>query len=50
MKSKSEKKREHHEIQMLGEKLVSISDEKLKEFFLSNELIEAITLARKLKN
>jgi len=49
MKSKSEKKREHHEIQMLGEKLVSISDEKLKEFFLSNELIEAITLARKLK-
>jgi len=49
MKSKSEKKREYHKIQALGEKLISIPDEKLKEFFLNNELLEAITLAKKLK-
>ncbi len=49
MKSKSEKKRNHHKFQALGERLISIPDEKLKESFLNNELLEAITLAKRLK-
>ena len=49
MKSKSEKKREYNKIQALGEKLTAIPDEKLKELLLDNELLESITLAKKLK-
>jgi len=49
MKSKSEKKREYNKIHALGERLIAIPDENLKELLLNNELLESITLAKKLK-
>ena len=49
MKSKSEKKRQHHKIQELGHKLISIPEEIINEMNIGNELIDAISLAKKLK-
>jgi len=49
MKSKSEKKRQHHKIQELGYQLVSIPEEIINEMNIGNELIDAIFLAKKLK-
>ncbi len=49
MKSKSEKKREHHKVQELGHQLISIPEEVINEMNIDNELIDAISLAKKLK-
>jgi ribosomal 50S subunit-associated protein YjgA (DUF615 family) len=49
MESKSEKKRQHHKIQELGHKLISIPEEIINEMNIGNELIDAISLAKKLK-
>ena len=49
MKSKSEKKREHHKVQELGHQLISIPEEIINEMNIDNELIDAISLAKKLK-
>ena len=42
MKSKSEKKRQHHKIQELGQKLISIPEEIINEMNIGNELLDAI--------
>ena len=47
MESKSEKKRQHHKIQELGHKLISIPEEIINEMNIGNELIDAISLAKK---
>ena len=49
MKSKSEKKREHHKVQELGHQLISIPEEIINEMNIDNELIDAISLAKKIK-
>ena len=49
MKSKSEKKREHHKVQELGHQLISIPEEIINEMNIDDELIDAISLAKKLK-
>jgi len=47
-KSKSQLKREMHELQELGEALVKLSDKELKKFSLPEELVDPIMLARRI--
>ena len=47
-KSKSQLKREMHELQELGEALVKLSDKELKKIPLPEELVDPIMLARRI--
>lgn len=49
-KSKTKKKHEHHELQKLGEALLTISEEKLISFDLDEELFDAIKLGKKISS
>lgn len=46
--SKSQRKRDSHELQVLGEKLVQLPPAKLKKIPLSQQLLDAIHLAQKI--
>ncbi|HMN79030.1 MAG TPA: DUF615 domain-containing protein, partial [Burkholderiaceae bacterium] len=45
--SKSQRKRDSHALQALGERLVALSDEQLRRVPLTEPLAEAIALARR---
>jgi ribosome-associated protein len=47
--SKTQKKKEALSLQALGERLVALSDEQLKNLELPSGLLNAVTLAKKLK-
>jgi len=49
-KSKSQLKREHHDIKALGERLLAVSPRMLAALELSEAALEAIAVARKLKH
>jgi len=49
-KSKTTKKHEHHELQKLGEALLTISEDKLVSFELNEELFNAIKLGKKIRS
>ena len=49
-KSKTIKKHEHHELQKLGEALLTISEDKLVSFELNEELFNAIKLGKKIRS
>ncbi|MFH1075382.1 MAG: ribosome biogenesis factor YjgA [Pseudomonadota bacterium] len=47
-KSKTQKKNEAHALQRLGEQLVALSDDQLKDIGLPDELLAAIKCAQKI--
>lgn len=49
-KSRTQKKKEDRALQKLGEQLVALPPGKLENMGLSDELLEAITLAHKIKS
>lgn len=49
-KSKTKKKHEHHELQKLGEALLTIPEGKLISFNLNEELFDAIRLGKKIRS
>lgn len=46
--SKSARKREHHALQALGEKLIDLPEPKLRDIPLSDDLLAAILLAKRI--
>lgn len=46
--SKTQRKREMEELQMLGEKLLKLNHQQLSRLMLPEELIDAITLAQRI--
>ena len=49
-KSKTQKKREAHSLQKLGEKLVQLSKAQIKEIDIPEEVLDALNLARTIKS
>ena len=49
-KSKTQKKKEAHSLQELGEKLLQLSKEQIKEIDIPEEILEALDLARTIKS
>ena len=49
-KSKTQKKKEAHSLQELGEKLLHLSKEQIKEIGIPEEVLEALDLARTIKS
>jgi len=49
IKSKSQKKREMHALQKLGEQLIQLSDSALQKLALSENLLEALAIAKSIK-
>ena len=49
-KSKTQKKKEAHSLQELGEKLVKLSDDQLRDFNLPAEIYDAVRFARTVKS
>ena len=49
-RSKTERKKEAHSLQELGEKLVKLSDYQVREIDLPSEIYEAVTFARSIKS
>jgi len=47
--SKSQRKREMNELQMIGEKLLDLNNKQLKTLVLPKDLAEAVALAQRLK-
>ena len=48
-KSKTQKKKEAHDLQKLGERLLSLSSQQLIEMNLPKDILEAIKLAKRIK-
>lgn len=49
-KSKSQRKREHHDVKALGERLLAVAPRVLAQLELDDDVLEAIATARKLKH
>jgi len=49
-KSKTQKKKEAHSLQRLGEKLLKLSKEQLREIDIPEEVLDALNLARTIKS
>jgi ribosome-associated protein len=49
-KSKTQKKKEAHSLQRLGEKLLTLSKEQIREIDIPEEVLDALNLARTIKS
>ncbi len=49
-KSKSQRKREHHDVKALGERLLTLAPRVLAQLELDDDVLDAIATARKLKH